>query len=167
MGTNGQGRQRAAGLMLLGMLALGCAKGPSFSYDMPPDAALGRYRTVALDPRRDVLAPALGKRPVDPRAFQGLVKAALEAKGYRVVPPDAAELWVEVFVLAPEPGEGRAAGAGAGRKGGRGKRGGQGGGAWPCGGSAAGVPGRFRRGGTGGAQGDPHGLAGGSGAAQT
>jgi hypothetical protein len=126
MGTRLQGRKRAAGLMILGVLALGCAKGPSFSYDVPPGVALERYHTVALDPRRDIMVPATGKRAVEPREFKGLVTAALEAKGFRVVPAEEAELWVDVFVLTPGQGEGRAAGAGGGHKGGRGKRGGLG-----------------------------------------
>jgi hypothetical protein len=109
--------------MFLGLLALGCAKGPRFSYDVPPGVALERYHTVALDPRRDIMVPATGKRSVDPREFKGLVTAALEAKGFRVVPPEEADLWVDVFVLAPGQGEGRAGVEGAGRKGGRGKRG--------------------------------------------
>jgi len=90
---------RLRATLVLLALCVGCSR-PEFSYDPPGRVALERYRTVALDPRTDVLMLVEGKRPVPAREFQELVLHELAARGYGTVPPDQADLWISVHALA-------------------------------------------------------------------
>jgi hypothetical protein len=85
---------------LLVLAATACS-GPSFTYSGHPDVDLTRFRDVGLDPRKDIMVMLDGKRAVDIPEARTLVMAQLEAKGYRIVPPDQAQLWLEVFTLHP------------------------------------------------------------------
>lgn len=105
----------------------GCAK-PRFAYEVDPSFSAAARRTVAMDPRKDLVLIREGQRPVDPGEFPQAVLAELAARRYQVAPPEAAELWVAVYVFADgAPGGRRAEPGGGGGKGGRsggGRRGG-------------------------------------------
>lgn len=119
-------------LAMLSMLVLGaCSHQPTFTYDVRPDAPVATFHTAAFDPR--ALAWLIeGQRPVQAESLKQQVRAGLEARGYRWVEPEAAELWVDVVALRPDkgggsPGSGRSEheGRGGGHSGG-GMRGGKG-----------------------------------------
>jgi hypothetical protein len=82
-------------------LGLGCSKQPTLSYSARPNTPIERFRDVALDPREDLIIAVEGMRPVGGTEIKAQVIAELQAKGYRVVPSDQAELWVDVWTLTP------------------------------------------------------------------
>lgn len=86
-------------LLILSCVGMGCSK-PTFSYDARPGSAVEHFRNVALDPREDFILGVANMHRVDAPVILGQVVAALEAKGYRFVPADQAELWLDVFTLA-------------------------------------------------------------------
>jgi len=116
----------ATRLLLLPILALfGCAK-PRFAYDVDPAfAAAGRtMATVAMDPRKDLVLIREGQRPVDSGAFPQAVLAELAAHHHQAVAPEAADLWVAVYVFADGAPGGPHAGVEKGPRSGGGRRGG-------------------------------------------
>lgn len=126
-------RKKVLGALLIFCgIGVGCSR-PSFSYDSRPGTAVEHFRDVALDPRKDFILGVENMHRVNAPEIQSQVVGALEAKGYRFVPADQAELWLDVVTLSAggsrhgssngtgKP-EGRS-GAGGGR-GGRGSRGG-------------------------------------------
>ena len=84
--------------IVLGLSTLGCAK-PHFVYDTPPGTLAQKYGTIALDPRMDRLFLIKGKRQLNDPETKDLVFAELQSKGYRLVPPDQAELWVGAYLF--------------------------------------------------------------------
>ena len=117
-----------------GLLLVGCSKRPSLCYGSREDVSVQRFRDIALDPRTDLLFVNEGKRSADATAFKPLVLSELQSIGYRVVPADQAQLWLDVYALredaghpmgpsgegGPGPGHGRGPGMGAGHRGGPG-----------------------------------------------
>jgi len=114
---------------LLGPLALGaglllaCARGPVFAYERAPGVALEDLRALALDPRQDMVWSIEGQRIVPAPDYRAAVIRELEARGFRLVAPDQAQVWLEVLVGVPERSGGGEAKEGGGR-GGHEKRGG-------------------------------------------
>lgn len=109
----------AAVLMIAG-LGLACGQ-PQFRYDTPPHPGLRGSAKIALDPRTDYLYLLEGKRQVRDPEVQRQVLAELQAKGYRMVPPAEADLWVTAFLFisagrprtgAPAPSRGSGGGHG-------------------------------------------------------
>ncbi len=99
------GRVESKGLKVIGSMLIICGIGggcsrPSFSYDSRPGTEVGHFRDVALDPRKDFVLGVENMHPVNFPEIQSQVMGALEAKGYRFVPSDQAELWLDVFTLA-------------------------------------------------------------------
>jgi len=116
--------------MIAGLLLLGCAKRPQFSYDPAEDVSVARYRQVAFDPRTEMLFVEDGKHPVDASFFKARVVRELQAMGYELVPPEQARLWLDVFAMSEGGNSGGRSGApsGMGQEGMGGHRGGGGGG---------------------------------------
>jgi|GEM_PF-2054152 len=114
---------------LLALLA--CSGKPQFTAELRPGQNLDAIRTMAFDPRQ-VAWVTEGQRPVQAESLKRLVQEALEARGWRLVEPEAADVWVDVIATRPNRGgefrgsgnEGTG-GHGGGRSGG-GMRGGQG-----------------------------------------
>jgi len=133
---------RIESLLVLGLLASACSR-PEFTIDVVREAPWASFRTVALDPRKDLVVVVDGRHPVPAGAFPEEVLKELAAKGYVPGPPEQADLWVTVHLLASSerPGMGGTRGAeppqGAG---GRGEGGGHRGGGPPGGGSKRGGP---------------------------
>jgi hypothetical protein len=109
-------------VLLLLTAALGCNKEPAFTYDAAP-GGLERMATFAVDPRQ-LIFRVDGKREVDPGYFRAAVLQELRAKGFTPGQAAAADLWVDVIVLAEAEreisaaktqGEGDQPGAGRGR----------------------------------------------------
>lgn len=111
-------------LMLLVLSALGCAK-PLFTYDVPADASLQSYSTIAIDPRTDRLFLTKGKRPLNDPETKSLVLSELQAKGYRLAPAEQADLWVGalLFMESHEPSHMEISGPGSSHGGGHGSMG--------------------------------------------
>jgi len=84
--------------LLIGLGPLGCSK-PQFTYYVPPGTSVQKFETIAIDPRTDYAFIIEGKRQLRDLEVQGLVLAELQAKGYRLAPPDQADLWVNVVLL--------------------------------------------------------------------
>ena len=105
--------------IVLGLSTLGCAK-PQFVYDTPPGTSAQKYGTIALDPRMDRLFLIKGKRQLNDPETKDLVLAELQSKGYRLVPPDQAELWVGayLFMESREPSHTESPGGGGHSSGG-------------------------------------------------
>ena len=121
-------------ISLLALLA--CSGKPEFTYDVRPGAQVEALWTIAFDPR-EVAWVSEGQRPVRAESLKRLVQETLEARGFRLVAPEAADMWVDVIAMKPDKGEGSrgagkpgAGGHGGGRSGGGksggGMRGGQG-----------------------------------------
>ncbi|GLH72377.1 hypothetical protein GETHLI_08790 [Geothrix limicola] len=110
-------------LPLLGLLALGCAK-PPFVYEVEPAFRSASYATVAPDPRTDRIVIREGLRPLNPDLHLRAVLGELEARRYQRAAPDAADLWVAVYVLMPGATEGSAQGPRREGSGGEGRHGG-------------------------------------------
>lgn len=104
-------------LTALAALVLGCAKGPTFEYNKAPGVALERLRRVAWDPRKDVIWMVEGQRPTAAPEYRAAAVQELLAKGYWLVEPEAADLWLKVIVLVPDRSRGEAPRAGGGAKG--------------------------------------------------
>lgn len=119
----------AVALGLCSLLGLGACSRPAFEYVVQADLAKWPDKTVALDPRADVVYILEGKRPVDADAHRKAVMADLETRGFRLVPPGQASLWVDVWSLIPASAErgSEAATRSKGEGGGHGKSGGRGG----------------------------------------
>jgi len=118
------------------LMFLACSAKPEFVYDARPGAALESFQTIAFDPRKMAWVME-GQRPVRSESMQRLVQDALEARGYRLVEPEAADIWVDFVAMAPaRQSAPRGAGRGEGGRGGHGEggRGGRGGGGMPGGG---------------------------------
>ena len=138
-------------LALLTLLA--CSAKPEFTFEARPGATLESLQTIAFDPRK--MAWVLeGQRPVRSEAMQRLVQEALEARGYRLVEPEAAEIWVDFVAMTPAKSD-APSGGGQEPGGGRGGRG-------PSGGGMGGGGGR----GPGGAMGSGGGMGRGGGMGQ-
>lgn len=112
---------------------LACSK-PRFVYTVDPAFQAASYRTLALDPRKDLVFIREGFRPLDPRLHRQAVIAELLDRGYQSVEPGGAEVWVNVQVLVKAQPEGRrdssakaAHGEGSGEGQGRHGHGGKGG----------------------------------------
>lgn len=58
-----------------------------------------KFETIAIDPRTDYTFIIEGKRPLRNPEVEGLVLGELQAKGYSLVPPDKADLWVNAVLL--------------------------------------------------------------------
>lgn len=84
--------------LLIGMGALGCSQ-PQFTYYVPPGISVQKFETIAIDPRTDYAFIIEGKRQIKDPEVQNLVLAELQAKGYRLAPPDQADLWVNAVLL--------------------------------------------------------------------
>lgn len=114
-------------LMLPFLTLLGCSR-PRFDYEVDPSFKTAAYRTMALDPRKDLVLIREGQRPADSGGHRQAVMAELVSRNYQVVPPEAADLWVAVYVFAESPSgvhrEGPGKGARPERTGGGGRRGG-------------------------------------------
>lgn len=124
----------ASALALFALILLGCRE-PRLAYEIPADLKARGVASYCLDPRDHLAVVLEGKRLLDPEPFRGIASAILQAKGYRLVPPEQAAAWLEVRVFTsaagserghgtggpPAGGEPRGAGAG-GRAGGRGSR---------------------------------------------
>lgn len=80
------------------LVGLGCGR-PQFTYDVPVGAPGRQYETVALDPRSDYIFILEGRRQLRDPEVQGLVLSELQAKGFRLVPPEQADLWVNALLL--------------------------------------------------------------------
>lgn len=91
-------RNLLGALLLIGLGVIGCSK-PLFIYDVPPGTSALKFETVALDPRTDRIFLIEGKRQLRDLEVQSLVLAELQAKGYRLVAPDQADLWVNALLL--------------------------------------------------------------------
>lgn len=89
-------------MFLIGIVASGCSK-PRFSYDVPLGASVAKFETIALDPRTDYAFIFEGKRQFRDPEVQDLVLAELQARGYRLAPPDQADLWVNAVLLISAP----------------------------------------------------------------
>ncbi|HJV48027.1 MAG TPA: DUF4136 domain-containing protein [Geothrix sp.] len=124
-------------LLLPLVMAVGCAR-PRFAYDVDPAFRSASYATVAPDPRRDRVVIREGLRPLNPELHLRAVMSELEARRYQRVQPEAADLWVAVYVLVPGQIEGSARGAHPEGAGGEGRHGGGHGGG--RGGSGTGGP---------------------------
>lgn len=113
-------------LALLTLLA--CSAKPEFTFEAHPGAALESFQTIAFDPRKMAWVME-GRRPVRSESMQRLVQEALEARGYRLVEPEAADIWVDFVAMAPArsntPGGGRPSGGRMGAGGGMGPGGGR------------------------------------------
>ena len=85
---------------LAGALVMGCASHqPRCRYEIPSGVFMQRFRTVAMDPR--LRRPWDHQQPVNPQECKELVVRELQTKGYRLVPAEAADLWVSVLALTP------------------------------------------------------------------
>ena len=91
-----------AALLLIGLGALGCSR-PQFTYDVPSGIIPQKFKTIAIDPRTDRIFLIEGKRQLRDPEIQSLVRAGLQAKGYRLVAPDQADLWVNALLLISSP----------------------------------------------------------------
>ena len=79
----------SAGLLLtLAAAALlggvGCSK-PAFTYALAPGSDVSSFRTIALDPRKDVALVVEGLRPLNVSDLQGQVAGHLAARGFVVL----------------------------------------------------------------------------------
>ena len=124
-------RTRAAlalgGLLLLGGLQMACTQGPTFAYERTPEVEFENLRRFALDPRRDLVRIIEGQRTVPAPDYGAAAVRELQAKGFRLVEPEQADLWLDVIVAVPERSREGAPGDSGGKKG-HGKRGGGSGG---------------------------------------
>ncbi len=111
------------GLVLLGGLQMACTQRPTFTYQRTPGVAFEDLRRFALDPRRDLAWILEGQRTVPAPDYRAAAIRELQAKGFRLVEPDQADLWLEVIVAVPERSREGAPGDSGGKKG-HGKRGG-------------------------------------------
>jgi hypothetical protein len=127
-------RRLLPAISLLALLA--CSGKPEFTYDVRPGAQVEALRTIAFDPR-EVAWVSEGQRPARAESLKRLVQETLEAQGFRLVAPEAADMWVDVIAMKPDKGGGSrgtgktgASAHGGGRwgggKSGGGMRGGQG-----------------------------------------
>ncbi len=125
-------------LLPIPFLLLACARVPPLTVVTTPGFSPVAHRTVALDPRTELLLIRDGFHPLNPRDLRYQVLEALGAHGYAEAEAEAADLWVGVHLLAQggtahppaaEPKkrsrEGGGGGGGGGRSGG-GKGGGLG-----------------------------------------
>ena len=90
------------GLVLLGGLQMACTQRPTFTYQRTPGVAFEDLRRFALDPRRDLAWILEGQRTVPAPDYRAAAIRELQAKGFRLVEPDQADLWLEVIVAVPE-----------------------------------------------------------------
>lgn len=81
------------------LLAAGCASGPSFTYDIPPDSSVARCRTIALDPGPPRVIMIPDSRDLQTTELRSLALQALARKGYTGADPKAADLWVTVHLI--------------------------------------------------------------------
>ncbi len=98
------------------LVPLGCSK-PRFIYEVDPAFQTNSYKTLAVDPRKDLVFIREGFRPLDPRLHRPAVLAELVARGYQTTDPGAADLWVNVQVLMKAQLEGRRDGSAKGARG--------------------------------------------------
>ena len=117
--------------MLLLLLASACSK-PKVVYEVDPDFPKVAFRTLALDPRKDLVIIREGLRPLDPAGSRQVVLAELRSRKFQAVPAPEADLWVTVFLFAPAnelrvEGPKPGGGEGGGHHGGKGGKGGKGG----------------------------------------
>lgn len=84
--------------LLIGLGAIGCSK-PQFTYYVPPGTSVQKFETIAIDPRTDYAFIVEGHRQLRDLEVESLVLAELQAKGYRLAPPDQADLWVNAVLL--------------------------------------------------------------------
>lgn len=100
--------------LLIGMGVLGCSQ-PRFTYYVPPGISMQKFETIAIDPRTDYAFIIEGQRQLRDPEVQSLVLAELQAKGYRLAPPDQADLWVNAVLLirAHQPSAGYSGGHGS------------------------------------------------------
>lgn len=111
------------------VLTLGCTHEPSFVYDVAPGTALASLATVAPNPRQQVWQLD-GQYSAEPWEFREPVLQELRAKGFVLVRPETADLWLDLVAFRPalsraqDPQEplnrGRYAGSPDGRKSGEG-----------------------------------------------
>ena len=88
---------RPAAYLLL-VLGLACgSKEPTFTYDTGP--GLETARSFALDPRQ-LIFRVDGRREVEAGTFRTAAIRELKAKGFTQAGADAADVWVNVIVLA-------------------------------------------------------------------
>ena len=122
-------------LLPIAVLLLACARVPPLSVVTTPAFSPAAHRTVALDPRTDLLLIRDGFYPMNPRDLRYQVLEALGAHGYAEAEPEAADLWVGVHLLAQggsahspaaEPKKRAREGGGGGGRSGGGKGGGLG-----------------------------------------
>jgi hypothetical protein len=116
--------------LALSLLVLSGCKEPRLSYDVRADLKAPGLEAVCLDPRTDLAVVLEGKRILNPGPVKELVMQALLDKGFRVVPPGQAAVWVNVLFLTGASGRDRGAQSAKGggpAMGDRGSRGGMGG----------------------------------------
>ncbi len=122
-------------LLPIPFLLLACARVPPLSVVTTPGFSPAAHRTVALDPRTELLLIRDGFHPLNPRDLRYQVLEALGAHGYAEGEPEAADLWVGVHLLtqggtahtpAAEPKKRTREGGGGGGRSGGGKGGGSG-----------------------------------------
>ena len=116
------------GLLLLGGLQTACTQGPTFAYERAPGVELEHLRRIALDPRRDLAWIIEGQRTVPAPDYRAAAIRELQAKGFRLLEPEQADLWLEVIVAVPERSREGGPGGGSGKKGHDKRSGGPGGG---------------------------------------
>ncbi|NTW84876.1 MAG: hypothetical protein HGB30_01795 [Holophagaceae bacterium] len=109
------------GLVLLGGLQTACTQSPTFTYERSSGVALENLRRFALNPRRDLAWILEGQRTLPAPEYREAAVRELQAKGFQLVAPEQADVWVEVIVAVPERSPGGASGGG---KKGHDKRGG-------------------------------------------
>jgi len=129
---------RSSSYLLVSLLALGLGCGrPRLIYDVDASFRRGGYRSVAVDPRKDRVLIRDGLRPLNPTLPLQAALVELDARHYRRVPAEEADLWLTVSILMPGQPELRRApdreGGGEGRHGGGRGRGGPGQGGAPSG----------------------------------
>lgn len=97
-------------LLPIPLLLLACARLPPLTVVTTPGFSPAAHRTVALDPRTELLLIRDGYHPLNPRDLRYQVLETLGAHGYSEAEAGAADLWVGVHLLA-QGGSANASGA--------------------------------------------------------
>ena len=87
-------------MLIFCVIGMGCS-GPTFSYASRQRTTVDQFRNVSLDPRQDVIPAVEDMHLVRNEEVRNQVIREFEAKGYRFVPSDVADLWLDVFTLVP------------------------------------------------------------------
>jgi len=83
-------------------LGLGCSHTPSFSYYTHPEFRELAGKGIALDPRKDMVWRIKGRDTILAPEYVTAVVQEFVARGYRMVDPAKADLWVDVIASVPE-----------------------------------------------------------------